>query len=210
MAEGPEMSVRRLPLVLGLMVIFLAGALSRPADSYAAPVQRSATTASLRVAAASVVRALQHRNGGALAGAAHPGKGVRFSPGAFVDPAHDVVLSRAAIRRLWTDPRVYKWGYTDGAGEPIELTPAQYVARYTLPQRTIAPTSVSVDRDRAQGNSTNNAATAYPRARRVEYYWNRLSPSADPQYDCLAVRLIFEPIKGSWFLVAIVRERWGP
>ena len=203
------MAVHRFPLTVLLVIIFLAGTMTLPAGSFSAPVRRS-TTADLRAAAAIVVRAMRDRDARALVATVHPSKGVRFSPGAFVDPSSDVVLSRAAIRRLWADRRIYRWGYTDGTGEPIELTPAQYIARYTLPPTALAPDSIRVDHDRVVSSSRNNAASVYPGAHRVEYYWNRINPAADPQFDWLALRLVFEPIKGQWFLVGIIRERWGP
>lgn len=202
------MSARRTGTVFWAAALLASMLLGAPQAASAATV-RATQAGDVRVAAAIVVRALRQKDGAALAAIAHPAKGVRFSPSAYVDRATDVVLWRAALRRLWAERRALKWGHAEGSGDPIELTPARYVARYTLPPRPLKPDAISVNRDRAHDNTTNNAAFAYPRATRVEYFWRTLSSKGDPAFDWLALRLVFEPVSGRWLLVGVIQDRWS-
>ena len=159
-------------------------------------------------AAAEVIAAVQARDGERLARLVHPELGVRFSPYAFVDTASDRVLSRAEIQQLWTDPRAFAWGFADGTGDPIELTPAQYVERYVMDRDFSRPSSVNVNNDRASGNTTNNAAVIYPQGTRVEYYVEPGPGEGTPELEWAALRLVFEEQEGSWLLIAVIHDEW--
>lgn len=159
-------------------------------------------------AAAEVIAAMRARDGERLARLVHPELGVRFSPYAFVDTERDRVLSRAEIQELWTDQRPYAWGFADGTGEPIELTPAQYVERFVIDRDFSRPGLVSVNNDRASGNTTNNAAAVYPQGTRVEYYLERGPGEGTPELEWAALRLVFEEQDGSWLLIAVIHDEW--
>jgi hypothetical protein len=158
-------------------------------------------------AAKQVVEAIKTRDGEGWATLVHPEKGVRFSPYAYVDVKNDVVLSRDQIRRFWTDAMIYHWGSADGTGDPIDMTPKQYGDRYIMDRDFLNLSAISVDNDRARGNTINNAGTAYPQGTRVEYY---IAPSPDKgaELDWAALRLVFEQSGGSWFLVAVIHDQW--
>lgn len=126
--------------------------------------------------ASQVVAALEVHDGATLAALVHPVKGVRFSAYAWVDVDSDVRLSRAQVTRFWADRRVYLWGHQDGSGDPIEMTPSEYCRRYVSDRDFSRSTSISINGDRAYGNTVNNAAEAYPDSMRVEYYIPRMPP----------------------------------
>lgn len=159
-------------------------------------------------AAAEVIAAMRARDGERMARLVHPELGVRFSPYAFVDTESDRVLSRAEIQQLWTDQRPYAWGFADGTGEPIELTPAQYVERFVIDRDFSRPSSVSVNNDRASGNTTNNVAAVYPQGTRVEYYLEPAPGEGTPELEWAALRLVFEEQGGSWLLIAVIHDEW--
>ena len=79
-----------------------------------------------------VLNAFEQKNGKRLAKLVHPEKGVRFSPSAFVDIKLDRVLSRDQVEHFWIDRSTYLWGYSDGSGDPIILSPTQYCRDYIL------------------------------------------------------------------------------
>jgi hypothetical protein len=159
-------------------------------------------------AARQVVEAIKAKDGERWAELAHPEKGVRFSPYAYVEVKSDVVFSRDQIRRFWTDEMTYTWGFADGTGDPINMTPRQYCDRYIMDRDFLNPSTTSVDNDRARGNTNNNAAEVYPQGTRVEYYIEPSIREGVPDLDWAALRLVFEESAGSWFLVAVIHDQW--
>ena len=159
-------------------------------------------------AARQVVAAFKAQDGKKLASLVHPKKGVRFSSSAYVDVASDVVLSSAQIKSFWTDKRTYTWGFADGTGDPIKLTPSQYCRKYILSRDFLNPSSINVNSDHAAGNTSNNAALAYPSGTRVEYYIEPSIRDNRPELDWAALRLVFEKTGDSWYLIAVIHDEW--
>ncbi|PPK73920.1 hypothetical protein B0F87_11331 [Methylobacter tundripaludum] len=155
-----------------------------------------------------VVEALKAKDGKKLASLVHPEKGVRFSPGAYVDVTSDVVFSRAQIETFWTDERIYTWGFADGTGDSINMTPSQYSREYIMSRDFLSPSSINVNSDRAAGNTTNNANLIYPNGTRVEYYIEPTIRNGVPDLDWAALRLVFERSGNSWFLIAVIHDEW--
>lgn len=155
-----------------------------------------------------VVEALSAQDGKTLASLVHPEKGVRFSPGAYVDVVSDVVFSRAQIETFWTDNKIYTWGFADGTGDPINMTPSQYCRGYIMSRDFLSPSSINVNSDRAAGNTSNNAALVYPNGTRVEYYIEPSIRDNIPGLDWGALRLVFERSGDSWFLIAVIHDEW--
>lgn len=72
------------------------------------------------------MNALKNKDAKALADYVHPEKGVRFTPYTRVSPENDMIVSKEDILVFFEDENLYLWGYYDGSGEEIKLTPAQY------------------------------------------------------------------------------------
>jgi hypothetical protein len=153
---------------------------------------------------------MKSKDGPRLAEFVHPERGVRFSPYAFVDVDNDRVLSRADVRRLWEDDSVYSWGHADGTGDPILLTPAQYVERFVMDRDFTAATSVSVNEHPDRGTTSSNAAAVYPNGTSVEFLLEHTEGQGDPAFDWRALRLMFENEDASWQLVAVIHDEWTP
>jgi hypothetical protein len=171
----------------------------------------SVVRSTVRAAADLALDAIRNRDGKSLASLVHPGKGVRFSPSAYVNPTEDVVFSRKQIETFWTDSETYLWGYADGSGEPMEMTPSEYAANYVLVGREdfSNPSSVNVNDDQAAGNTRNNAAVVYPDAKRVEYYIAPSEGRSEGGMDWIALRLVFELEKDRWWLIAVIHDAWS-
>lgn len=198
-------------LILSTLAFAAAWAESHTAP---APTNESATAvadnparAAVLGVASTVIAALQARDGPGFAALAHPEKGVRFSPYAAVDTDTDMVFSQAQLKGFWDDPQQYAWGAYDGSGDPIELTPRDYHARFIMDRDFANPTRVGIDDDRAHGNMLNNAETVYPKGARIEFY---IAPSDKDAagLDWAALRLVFEPYRGRWYLVAVIHDEW--
>lgn len=155
-----------------------------------------------------VVEALKAQDGKRLAALVHPKKGVRFSPSAYVDVASDLVFSRSQVQYFWADDKIYTWGAADGTGDPINTTPSQYCDKYIMDRDFLNPSTINVNSDRARGNTANNAASVYSHGTRVEYYIEPSPGEGVPEFDWVALRLVFERSGGSWFLVAVIHDEW--
>jgi hypothetical protein len=155
-----------------------------------------------------VVEAFKMQDGKKLASLAHPEKGVRFSPSAYIDIARDVVFSRTQIETFWTDNKIYTWGFADGTGDPINITPSQYCREYIMSRDFLNPSSINVNNDQATGNTSNNSALVYPNGTRVEYYIKPTIGDDLPELDWAALRLVFEKSGNSWFLIAVIHDEW--
>lgn len=180
----------------------------QPVKSQASSVERA--NSEVLEASGAVLRAFVARDGKSLAARVHPKKGVRFSSSAYVDMEKDIVFSAAQAAQFWKDRKIYAWGFVDGSGDAIELNPSTYAERHILDHDFLASSTVSVDSDRARGNTSNNAAAVYPQGTRVEYYFSPVSGKGVAEFDWAALRLVFEKADGVWLLVAVIHDQWSP
>ncbi len=156
--------------------------------------------------AAVAVEALRDRDMAGLAALAHPERGVRFSPYAFVSES-DVVLTPAQLQTAMDDPTTYLWGAYDGTGEPILLTFAGYYERFVYSHDFAAAPRVGYNQIIGHGNTINNCFEFYSGAFVVEYHF----PGFDPAYggmDWVSLRLVFQREGDVWYLVGIIHDQW--
>lgn len=169
--------------------------------------EQAASWGEVSVRARDVLRALQSRDGAALAQMVHPQKGLRFSPYAFVR-SENLVFQAEVVAGLWQDTTRYTWGAYDGSGLPIEATFAEYSRQFVYSDAFDQADVVSVNKAVGQGNSINNAAEFYPGAVIVEFYLR----GKDPKYqgmDWKSLRMVFEQTEdGEWYLVGLIHDQW--
>ena len=106
-----------------------------------------------------------------------------------------------------TDTTLYHWGRYDGSGDPMDLTFADYFARFVYDQDYAQPEQTSVNLRLGQGNSIDNSAQFYPNATIIEYHFSGF----DPQYqgmDWRSLRIVLEQHNGQWFVVGIIHDQW--
>jgi len=154
-----------------------------------------------------VVNALKSRFGAQLALVVHPDKGVRFSMYPYVRTDRDQVLTAADIAVAFADPTVRLWGITDGKGDEVRASFADYDARYVYDVDYAKAPEVAYNRAIGTGNTVDNSATVYPDAVMVEFHY----PGFDPKLggmDWRSLRLFLEQKDGSWFLVGVVHGEW--
>lgn len=171
---------------------------------------RQLSAAEAESAVGSLVRdtlaAFKKRDGQALAALAHPSKGVRFSPYAYLN-ATNITLSAAQLTGAFTDPTKRTWGITDGKGDPIVLTFADYASAYVYGRDFAASSQTAYNKTIGSGNTIDNTADVYPAAILFESY----DPGPDPrlkdvQWQCL--RLLYERSGDRWFLVSVIHGEW--
>jgi hypothetical protein len=173
-------------------------------------VARSLSETDAQGAVGSLVRealaAFKDRDGPKLAALAHPGRGVRFAPYPYLN-ATNVTLTAAQLTNAFSDPTKRTWGITDGKGDPIILTFADYAAVYIYARDFAASSQIAYNRTIGAGNTIDNTRDVFPDAVLFESY----DPGPDPrlkdfQWQC--VRLLFERSGDRWYLVGVVHGEW--
>jgi hypothetical protein len=142
----------------------------------------------------------------ALARYVHPQMGLRFSPYSYVKDT-DQVFSAAQVTGLQGDSTVYLWGNYDGTGEPINLTYADYYAKFVYDVDFADAPQIALNHRLGTGNSLDNSQEFYPGSMVVEFHF----PGFDPQYggmDWRSLRLIFMQDGGTWYLAGIIHDQW--
>jgi hypothetical protein len=170
--------------------------------------QAVAGTGDVRAAADQLVDALARHDMAAVAAFVASGRGVRFSPYAYVDTTSDRVVAAKDVADLWASTDSARWGSYDGSGEPILLPYAAYHAKFVYDVDFQHAPRVAVDSQPiGRGNSTNNIADVYRGASIVEYHW----PGRDPGMsgmDWRSLWLVFTREQSRWHLVGIVHGAW--
>jgi hypothetical protein len=213
------MGAARMLAVFGILLITCGGAAapgpspsasvsSGPTASAAIARQLSATEAEKAVGALvrDTLAAFKKRDGPALAALAHPSRGVRFSPYAYLTPTN-IMLSTAQLSSAFTDPTKRTWGITDGKGDPIILTFAEYTGSYIYARDFAVSPQTAYNKIIGMGNAIDNTADVFPNAILFEAY----DPGPDPRLkDTMwqSIRLLFERSNDRWFLVGVVHGAW--
>lgn len=156
--------------------------------------------------AALVVSALKDKDLVALARYVHPQLGVRFSPYAAVQDTN-LVFTTDNIADLFNVSTVYTWGNYFGTGEPIQLTFADYYAKFVYDEDFANAPQVALNHRLGVGTTLDNAAEYYPGAMLVEYYFPGFDPSLEGM-DWRSLRLVFMQTESNWYLVGIIHDQW--
>lgn len=168
-------------------------------------VQAEGRCTSVKACAAVAIAALKRHDTATLAALAHPTKGVRFTPYAYVDTIDDVVLRAAELRGAELRATRRSWGEFDGSGEPIELSFSGYLQRFVY-SGNFASVSPSYDAPIRSSNTDDNSREAYPAATIVEYYLPGTAPTEG--MDWMSLKLIFETEEGVPYVVGVIHSEW--
>lgn len=171
-------------------------------------VKTNAETNSVLNQAMIVINLLKNKDMVHLSEYIHPDKGVRFTPYAYIELQTNLVFQADEIATLMENTQLFTWGEYDGSGEPIDATFNDYYDKFVydvdfadpdlIGNNTIVSTS---------GNTVNNISQAYPTESFVEFHFSGF----DAQYagmDWKSLRLVFEEVDGTWYLVGIIHDQW--
>lgn len=153
-----------------------------------------------------IITALSNKDMGTLSSYIHPEKGVRFTLYSFVDKDKDIVFDKEGIMGFLQDQKTYIWGYFDGSGDAVEMTPQEYYNSFIYDKTFADADKIGYNTTLSGGNTLNNQFEVYENPIIVEYFF----PGFDPQYEGLdweSLSLIFEEYAGTWYLVGIVSNR---
>ena len=149
---------------------------------------------------------LRDRDWSSLAGTVHPELGVTFTPYSTVSE-NDLNFTAADVADFAGNQSSYLWGYTDGSGLPLSLTPEDYVKDYVFNADYTLAHCIGINYVFSSGNSLENVADAYPDATFVEFYYSGLDESNEG-FDWCGLKLVFEPFGGHLMLVGIIHSQW--
>ncbi|HCO19163.1 MAG TPA: hypothetical protein DIT39_06100 [Tissierellales bacterium] len=163
--------------------------------------------ASLLTTAFEVVELLKTMDMSGVSDYVHPSLGVRFTPYDYVDSQADLVFTATQVAGLAQDNTVYLWGSFDGSGNPINQIYSDYHQSFVYDEDFLNPHMIGINTKIGMGNSLNNVDTAYPNGEFIEFHFTGF----DPQYggmDWRSLKLVFEDVSGSWYLVGIIHGQW--
>lgn len=154
-----------------------------------------------------VILALKAKDAQAISGFVHPEKGLRFTPYTSVDLERDLVFTAEEVKNFFTDKKKYMWGYYDGIGDEIILTPAEYYDVFVYSNDFADPEKIGYNEVFTYGNAVENQFEAYPGTIIVEYYFSGFDPKYEGM-DWQSLRLVFEEYEGDWKLSGIIHNQW--
>lgn len=174
------------------------------ANSNQAPVVSSNN---LIIFAMNVLDSIKNNDMNTLSTFVHPTNGLRFTPYENIDLQNDKVFTAAQVAGLANDTQIYTWGNYDGSGDPIDLNFNDYYNLYIYDEDFINPHIIGNNVAIGKGNMINNIDTEYPNAEFIEFHFTGF----DQQYegiDWSSLRLVFEDVNGTPYLVGIVHGQW--
>jgi hypothetical protein len=115
-------------------------------------------------------------------------------------------FTAAQVENFPQDGNKYVWGLFDGSGEPIEMTPVEYFARFVMDKDFTQAEQLGIDKIIRSGNALENIDEVFPNARYVDFHFEG-SPE-NTGLDWGSLRLGFEDYKGELRLTIILHSEW--
>lgn len=154
-----------------------------------------------------VITAIEAKNGAQLAPFIHTELGVLFSPSAYVDRDESIVMMADQVTRFWHIEEKLRWGYEEGTGNPIDLTPQDYMDKYIAALELSSAAEPRVDRDTVAGTTTyNNINDIFPTSVTLEYRKRELNNADEKGEYWRAVRFVMLEENCKWWLIALVND----
>ena len=153
------------------------------------------------------IYALSIKDAEAISQSVHPVKGLRFTPYTYVSTENDLVFNKGSMENFFKDDQVYLWGFYDGIGDEIKLSPDQYYDEFIYSEDFINAEAVGYNEILTRGNMIENQFEVYERPIVVEYYFSGFNPEYSGM-DWRSLRLVFEEYEDDWKLVGIIHNQW--
>lgn len=154
-----------------------------------------------------VIYAISIKDSETLSEFVHPTKGVRFTPYTYVSLENDIVFNKDEMKDFFNNQDLYIWGYYDGKGDEVNLTPSEYYKEFIYSEDFVNAPEIGYNEILSSGNMIENQFDIYDNAIIVEYYF----PGFNPDYegiDWKSLRLVFEKYENTWKLVSIIHNQW--
>lgn len=135
----------------------------------------------------------------------HPEKGIRFSMYGYVQPKKDKHFSKEEFIKYAPTTIKFTWGEKDGTGDLLVLPIKDYLSQWVLKTEFIGA-EFHQNSFKGSGNSINNLKEIYPNMDFTENY----IPGSEEfgGMDWKSLRLVFEELYGTRYLVAVINDEW--
>ncbi len=153
-----------------------------------------------------VIHAIADKDFDTVSGFAHPEFGIRFTPYTCPSPERDLVFDSEGIKNFFTDDNTYMWGYYDGSGFDIELTPGDYYKEFIYPVDFANVTNIGYNTVLSNTIMYENQFEVYRNSIIVEYYYPGTPENTG--LDWKSLRLVFQQYEDSWMLTGIISNQW--
>jgi len=154
-----------------------------------------------------LINAISNKNFQTISEFVHPVKGVRFTPYTHVSADKDVVFEQEKMKIFLDDEALYQWGYYDGKGDEISLTPSQYYEKFIYTADFINAEDIGYNEILSSGNMTENQYEVYENSIVVEFYFSGFNSDYGGA-DWQSLRLVFEQYESKWKLVGVIHNQW--
>lgn len=154
-----------------------------------------------------LINAIKNKDADVIANYVHPVKGVRFTPYTTVSMEKDIIFNKEDMLNFFKDETLYVWGYYDGIGDEIELSPSQYYEKFIYSEDFMQTDEIGYNEVLSSGNTLENQFKVYENSIVVEYYIPEINPEFEG-LDWQSLRLVFEEYEGNWKLVGIIHNQW--
>lgn len=205
--DGQKLSSGKYTVEVQVLVIPDDSSAAIPAEQLTAALEINLAEGIIKETAEQVIRALRDQDADRISAFVHPEKGVRFTPYTFVSLDRDLVFNKEGIKNFFTDDKEYLWGYFDGTGWEIRMTPAEYYQRFVYSHDFADAEQVGYNEVLSFGNMLENQFEVYEDPIIVEYYFSGFNPDYAGM-DWKSLRLVFERYENSWKLVGIIHNEW--
>ncbi|MDN3607374.1 hypothetical protein [Kaistella yonginensis] len=135
----------------------------------------------------------------------HPEKGVQFSMYAYIQPNQDKRFTRQEFIKYAPTNIKFTWGEKDGSGDKLVLSIKDYFNNWVF-NRDFTKGEYQLNTFKGSGNSLNNLQETYAGFNFTENFL----PGSE-QYsgmDWNSLRLVFEELHGTYYLVAVINDEW--
>jgi len=174
-------------------------------EAVSVPVEK-AESADITVMAYRILEHIRDDDFIALSRIVHPEYGVVLSPSATINLSTDRRFSAEQIASLDTDSTVYVWGVYNGIGEPIELTPAEYIAKFVPAADFIEAKILGINQIVRSGNALENISDVFPNVKFIDFHLS--GEELMEEFSWSSLRLGFEEYDGYYKLIVIAYSTW--
>jgi hypothetical protein len=105
------------------------------------------------------------------------------------------------------DTQIYFWGYTDGKGDPINLSVSEFMEKYIYTQDYRQAPSVAVNTYLGSGNSLNTLVSDVGTRTYVAFHFSQINPEYAGM-DWTTLYLVFDIVDGKYLLRGIAKDNW--
>ncbi|HEY4511441.1 MAG TPA: hypothetical protein VJH55_01225 [Candidatus Paceibacterota bacterium] len=118
-------------------------------------------------------------------------------------------IPKSDVSEIPKDIKIYLWGYTDGKGDPIDVTRAEFLTKYIYSGTLdyLKAPNIAINKKLGGGNSVNTIEKDANGRTYIAFHF----PGFNPEYagiDWTTLYLVFDNENGSYKLRGIAKDNW--